>query len=482
MILFSCRVWASPGHVLDGVETFTLPNGMTFLLLSRPGAPVFSAYLRVKVGGVDEADGKTGIAHLLEHMAFKGSSQIGTRNFSEEKILLEKIETLQQRLRQASPQERVGLERQLQTLMREASRYVVKEEFSKIYQRNGATGLNATTSQDLTSYFVTLPSNKLALWAYLESQRLQDPVFREFYSERDVVMEERRMRVHDSPFGTLYEAFFAMAMPGSPYHRPTIGYEQDIRALTATDLRQFYNRYYVPGNMVVSLVGNFDLQQAKDLIIQYFGSLPAGPLPSPPQVQEVPELAPPPVVVSYDAQPAMVFGFPKPTLPHPDDYVFDVLDEVLCDGRTSRLYKTLVEEKKLVLGISCSAASPGSRLPNMFFIYAPLTPGHSAEEVLQAFDQEMEKIRKHGVSAQELQQAKKKLLAQWYYDLQGNEPLSESISYFQSIAGDWKYILTHPRYIEEVDNADLKRVVEKYLKPSRRRVGILQSNKTPQRI
>ncbi len=192
--------------------------------------------------------------------------------------------------------------------------------------------------------------------------------------------------------------------------------------------------------------------------------------------------APPPVVVSYDAQPAMVFGFPKPTLPHPDDYVFDVLDEVLCDGRTSRLYKTLVEEKKLVLGISCSASSPGSRLPNMFLVYAPLTPGHSAEAVLQAFDQEMEKIRKHGVSAQELQQAKKKLLAQWYYDLQGNESLAESISYFQSIAGDWKYILTHPKHIEGVDNADLKRVVKEYFSPSRRRVGILQSNKTPQRI
>ncbi|MDX1387468.1 MAG: pitrilysin family protein, partial [bacterium] len=246
---------ASPGSFLQDVQEVTLDNGMKFLLLRREGAPVFTAYIRVKVGGLDEKAGQTGIAHLLEHMAFKGTSQIGTKDYAKEKVVLAKIEELQLQKRKARGQARENLAKQISQLLEEAGEYVIKEEFSKIYQRNGASGLNATTSQDLTSYFVTLPSNKLRLWAYLESNRLQNPVFREFYSERDVVGEERRTRVDDSPFGKLYEAFIRLSFNSSPYRRPTIGYQADIEKLTATQLEEFYRRYYVPSNMVGAIVG-----------------------------------------------------------------------------------------------------------------------------------------------------------------------------------------------------------------------------------
>jgi predicted Zn-dependent peptidase len=476
--LCSGNLAADPGGILSKVHEFSLDNGMKFLLLPRKGAPVFTAYIRVAVGGVDEEPGRTGIAHLLEHMAFKGTREIGTKDYAQEKILLEKIEEVQSQMLRASPAERLRLKKTMDQLIAQAGDLVEKEEFSKIYQRNGGTELNATTSQDVTSYFVTLPSPKLRLWAYLESSRLKDSVFREFYSEREVVGEERRMRVEDSPFGSLYEAFLQLAFEKSPYRQPTIGYREDLPKLSASDLKSFYQKYYVPSNMVVALVGDFDLQEAESIIREYFATIPAGPKPPAPQVDEPRPSVEKRIAVPFDASPAMLFGYLKPNMPHEDDYVFDVLEQILCEGQTSRLYRDLVVQKKLVQKVVCSAATPGSRMENLFFVYASINQGHRPGEVLQAFDEQVRDLQTNGVSERELNKAKKNILSQWYFDLQSNDDIASSISYFQAIAGDWRYILGHQKKIQGIDSADIQRVVSTYLAPKRRRTAVLSPLKS----
>ena len=474
IIFWSGGLAANPAALLSNVHELTLDNGMRFLLLPRKGAPVFTAYIRVKAGGVDEEAGKTGLAHLLEHMAFKGTSEIGTKDYAKEKVLLDKIEEIQAKKLAAPASEQAALDKEMQGLIFQAEDLVVKEEFSKIYQRNGADDLNATTSQDITSYFVTLPSPKLRLWAYLESTRLRDPVFREFYSERQVVGEERRMRVDDSPFGKLYEQFLLLAFEKSPYRQPTIGYPQDLPRLSASDLKEFYEKYYVPSNIVVALVGDFDLQETESVIRHYFGSLPAGHQPPAPQVKEPEPNVEKQLAVPFDASPAMLFGYLKPNMPSEDDYIFDVLEQVLCEGQTSRLYRELVVRRKLAQNVMCSAATPGSRMENLFFVYVSIHRGHTAAEILQAFDEEVEKLKIHGISEQELNKAKKNILSSWFFDLQSNDDIASTISYFESVAGDWHYILNHQKKIQEITSQDIQRVISTYLTPARRRTVVLK--------
>ncbi|MCE9624086.1 MAG: insulinase family protein [Deltaproteobacteria bacterium] len=466
---------ANPGF-LDQVREVTLSNGMRFLLLRRPGAPVFTGYIQVKVGGIDEQEGQTGVAHLLEHMAFKGTTEIGTTDYAAERALLEKIEAVHAEWLKAQGPKKAALSKEMKALTEAAGRFVVKEDFSRIYLRNGGADLNATTSQDLTSYFVQLPNTKLKLWAFLESSRLKDPVFREFYSERDVVMEERRTRIDDSPFGKLYEALMELAFEKSPYRRPTIGYPADLQRVSATELSQFYHKYYVPSNMIGTVVGDIDLNETEKIIEEYFGTIPSGP--QPPKVEAV-EPAPVQekrVEVPFDAAPALMAGYLKPTMPHPDDYVFDVLDQVLCEGRTSRLYKRLVVQDRLVQNIGCSGSSPGARLDNLFFIYATILPGHSTDEVLKVIDEELQKIVKDGVPSDELKKAKKNLLADWNYEMQSNDEAAQMLSYFEALTGSWKYILEHPKRIEAVNSQDLQRVLKTYMGSERRRTAVLKPN------
>lgn len=467
---------ANPG-LLDQVQEITLSNGMRFLLLRRPGAPVFTAYIQVKVGGIDETDGQTGIAHLLEHMAFKGTTEIGTTDAAAEKKLLAEIEKVQTEWVTATPQRKAALAKRRQELAAEASRYVVKEEFSQIYMRNGGSGLNATTSQDLTSYFVQLPNTKLKLWAFLESSRLQDPVFREFYSERDVVREERRTRVDDSAFGKLYEAMMEISFDASPYRRPTIGYADDVEKLSATQLEEFYKKYYVPSNMVGAIVGDINIADTTKILENYFGKLPPGPKPPELKVTEPEPSAPKRVDVPFAASPMLMAAYLKPTMPNLDDYRFDVFVEVVCEGRTSRLYRRLVVQDRLVQNVGCSSGSPGSRLDNLFLIYASPLPGHSTEEVLAAIDDEFQKISRDGVGEAELKKAKKSLLAEWNYEMQSNDDVAQMLSYFEAVTGNWRYIQEHPQKIKSIGSADLQRLITTYLQPQRRRLAVLVPKK-----
>jgi predicted Zn-dependent peptidase len=436
----------------------------------------------VKVGGADEKQGKSGIAHMLEHMAFKGTPKIGTRNYEQEKKILEQIETVGVRLSELTRKgqdrspEGLRLKDQLKQLQKETEPLLVKDEFSRAFTKNGASNFNATTSKDITSYFEELPINKLELWAYLDSERLGNPVFREFYQERDVVLEERRTRVDNSPFGKNLEALFASAYEKSPYKDPTIGYEKEVAALTATDLKNFYKTYYVPQNMVGAVVGDIDIDETKAILDRYFGKIPAGPNPPPIQFEEPPQLKERRLSVKFDARDQIMMGYHKPTLPHREDYVFDLISEVFCEGRTSRLHQALVEKKKIAQSVDCDSGSPGSRLDNLFFVYASALGNHTPAELEKAIDEEIEKLRNAPVSQEELERARNQITSDRLFKMNSNLGLAEALTYFEVTAGDWKYLLQHEEVLKTITPKEIQDVARKYLVNTNRTVSILSNN------
>ncbi len=355
------------------VHVKTLPNGLTVLFLSRPEAPVFSFFTLVDAGDAQDPDGKTGLAHMMEHMAFKGTDEIGTTNYPAEKLALAKVESAyavydheNNRLVNRDDKKVAELKAAWEKAREEADRYVVKNEFGEIIERNGGVGLNASTGLDHTQYFYSLPSNRLELWAYLESDRFLHPVMREFYKERDVVMEERRMRTDSSPTGRLVEQFLSVAYDGSPYHRPGIGYASDLRHFSATDAANFFKKYYVPSNMVVAVVGDLDADKVFAIAEKYFGRIPSGPKPEeyvPVQTKQNTERK----VVLHDAsQPFYIEGYQKPSYRDKDDVVYSVISSVMSEGRTSRLYRSLVRDQKIAVAAEGFSGFPGDKYRNLY--------------------------------------------------------------------------------------------------------------------
>src|SRR6266853_1691648 len=270
-----------------------LPNGLTVLIMERPEAPVFSFYTRVDAGSAQEVPGITGLAHMFEHMAFKGTHEIGTTNWPAEKVALEKVEQayeayMKENLKETGrdPKKVAELEKEWQDAVAAADEYVIPNEFGEIVESQGGVGLNASTDRDETTYFYSFPQNRLELWAYLESERFLEPVMRQFYKERDVVYEERRMSVDSSPQGRLLEQFLRAAFIAHPYGRPVIGWPSDLKAFSATDALNFFRKYYVPANMVVTVVGDVKAAEALPIMEKYFGRIPARPEPEPLRTQE----------------------------------------------------------------------------------------------------------------------------------------------------------------------------------------------------
>ena len=265
-----------------------LPNGLTLIVCERPEAPVFSFYTLVDAGSADDPQGASGLAHMFEHMAFKGTNEIGTTNYPAEKVALQKVEETQTAY-DAEYRKRVGkdpaklaaLKKSFDDAVTAAQQYVIPNEFSEIAEQNGAVGLNASTGEDSTQYFWSMPSNRLELWAYLESSRIGDPVEREFYKERDVVEEERRMRIDSSPTGRMLEQLAATAYVAHPYGRSGVGWQSEISQVNATEAAAFHSKYYVPANIVVAVVGDVKAATAMPLLERYFGAIPGGPKPEP---------------------------------------------------------------------------------------------------------------------------------------------------------------------------------------------------------
>jgi len=464
------------------ISTFTLDNGLRFIVVERHDAPVFSYVSMCKVGSVNEVPGITGLAHMFEHMAFKGSTEIGTENYAKEKKALDAVDEAQAawwqaKLRGASDDELQQMKDAMKAAEENADHYVVTNEFGNIVEQAGGTGLNASTQSDVTTYFYNLPSNKLELWAYLESQRFIHPVFREFYKERDVVEEERRMRTDSSPFGRLLEEFVATAYKAHPYGQPTIGHMSDLEAFTRTDARAFRDKYYVPGNVVFCLVGDVDPEQVKSFAKKYFGPWRKAPVPEPVRTIEPEQIAERTVILEDPGQPLLVMGYHKPAASDPDDAAFDVLTEVLANGRSSRLYRRLVKDDKSAVQLGAFTGFPGQLYPSLFLVFAIPAKDFTAAQCEATIFEEIESIKNGEISPEEVEGAKTRLKANWIRGIRSNTGLARELCSEEVLLGDWKKGFSYPGEVDAVTLDDLTRLSNLYLIKKNLTVGTIVTEK-----
>ncbi|MDY0301001.1 MAG: pitrilysin family protein [Trichlorobacter sp.] len=460
-----------------------LKNGLKLLMVKRDASPTVSAWIRFKVGSVDERSDERGIAHLLEHMLFKGTKTLGTTDYSKEQPLLDEIELTAQSLlaEQAKGSKADGaivasLTEKLTDLENKAQQYVIKDEFFELYARNGGVGYNAFTSRDGTTYLISLPANKLELWAAIESDRMRNPVLREFYSERSVVMEERRRSYDAAPASKLWESFVAAAYPAHPYGQPIIGWMSDIQHLSRTKAEQFLHRFYAPNNVVIAIVGAINPQEVIALVEKYFGDLqPGTPVPDVYTKEESPR-GEKRVEVLGDAEPEVLIGFGKTAVGEKDDEVFDVLEAVLGEGRTSRLYRKIVLEKQLATSVSVFSA-PGSRYPGLFVLHATPRSPHTAKEVETALLEELEKLKNEPVSQRELQRIQNRLDYEEARRMSTNGGLARNLTEYEAVTGSWRFMTSYRAKLAAVTADDVRRVANKWLTRENRIVGTLVNNK-----
>lgn len=471
---------ASAQSLADRVVEQTLSNGLTVLMVERHQAPIISFQITYKVGSVNEHNGITGVAHLYEHMAFKGTERLGSSDYQKEKEVLDALEALNREIVQeeakgpeADPERLKGFREKFEALEKEAKQWVVTNELAELYNRNGSVGFNASTSRDVTSYVVSLPSNRLPLWVAIEADRMANTVLREFYKERDVVLEERRRSVDTNPGGKLYETFLATAFLAHPYGYPTIGWPSDVGSLSATETERFFRTYYTPSNTVIALVGDFKAAEVIPLLEKTFGAIPSGPPPPRVVTVEPPQLGERRVEVEDEANPQVVIGYHKPNFEHPDDPVFDVIDSLLSLGRTSRLYKKLVVEKKIAVGASSNSGTPGARYANLFTLSATPRAPHTAAEVEEAIYEELERLKNEPPTEKELEKVITNLNAGLVRSLRSNRGLASQLAYFEAVAGDWRYVLRNRDKIMEVTGEDVMRVARTYFTKKNRTVATL---------
>ena len=452
------------------VTEFSLPNGLHFIVAERHEAPVVSFHTYVDAGSVDDPSGQTGIAHMFEHMAFKGTESIGTTNFPEERKAIDLIEAAYDRLEAEenkgpkADQDRIRvLSEQVQAAIERSQEYVVPNEYPRIIEENGGVGLNAETSYDATQYFYSLPSNRLELWFLLESQRFLHPDFREFYKERNVVQEENRMRVESSAQGKLMEDFLATAFEAHPYRNPPGGWPSDVAHLRVADARAFFDRYYVPANIVIAIVGDVNPAEARRLAERYFGPLPKRPLPPLLHTEEPPQPGPKIAVVDSPSQPILMMGYKRPNQYDKDDPVFDIISEILSGGRTGLLYQTLVRDKKLALETETADTFPDGRYPNLFLLFVTPALGHTVEENEKALAETLETFKAQKVDAETLARVKTKARASVIRRLDNNEGLAALLTANYAAYGDWRKLFTSLDDLDKVTAEDVQRVAKQYL-------------------
>lgn len=469
-------------RVVQNLTQFTLDNGMKFIVLRRTQAPVVSFVTYADVGGVDEPDGKTGVAHFLEHLAFKGTDRIGTKNYAKEKKLLDDLDRVVAEIQQANKagqKDKVAtLEAEFKKLEEQAHKVVNQNELGKIVEQSGGVGLNATTSTEATKYFYSFPANKLELWMSLESERFLNPVLRrEFYKEKDVILEERRMRVDNSPIGQMIEKFNDTAFQKHPYKRPVIGYDEDIRNLTPEDVQQFFEKHYVPSNLTVAVVGDVNPVEVKKMAEAYFGRYEAKPKPQQEIATEPKQTREREFTLNLPSQPWYLEGYHRPNLNHPDNAVYEIIGGLLSDGRTSRLYKSLVEKQQLALAAQGFSGFPGDKYPNLMLFYALTAPGHTVDQVATALREQIEALKIQPVSAKELKRVKTNARAGLLRSLDSNMGMAQQLLEYQVKTGSWKNLFQQLEKIEAVTPKDIMRVAQQTFVSENRTIGKLLPKK-----
>jgi predicted Zn-dependent peptidase len=471
---------ASAGPRLAVVE-HRLKNGMKFLIVERHVSPTVAAYVRFHVGGVNDPAGQTGIAHLLEHMMFKGTSTFGTTNYAAERPLMQREDQLSQELQAIEYRERTtpfarpqpahvaNLKRQIAQIQALEKKYVLDNELDEAYDHLGAVGMNAFTGSDSTTYVVELPANALEPWAYAESDRIRDPVFREFYTERDVVHEERRMRTETQPEGFVSETMDAIAYIAHPYHNPVIGWPTDIDNTKRAEVLQYFRTHYAPNNAVVAIVGDVKPQEVIRLAEKYFGPIPRQSQPLQPLTVEPEQHGERRATVVFEASPQLSMVYHIPAIDHPDAPALQVLGDILSDGRTSRLYLAITQKG---LGQAGANGETGP-FPNVFGINATPRQPTTTDELEKAILAELERVKTEPVTDREMERYRNQLDASTVRALESNSGIATLLLDEEAKAGDWRYYYKELALLKAVTPADLMRVARKYLTAENRSVVTL---------
>lgn len=452
-----------------------LPNGLTLIVCNRPEAPVFSYTTYVDAGDVDDPSGESGLAHMFEHLAFKGTSQIGTKDWPAEKIALAKVEAANNAYEAEylkpvgrDPKKLEELHKAFLAAQAEAEKYVIPNQFSELAESNGANGLNAETGLDSTQYYWSMPINRLQLWAWMESSRLSDTVPREFYKERSVVMEERRMRVDSNPTGRLIEQFLATAFVAHNYGRSGVGWPSEVSQINATEAMAFHKKYYAASNIVIAVVGDVDAKKDLPMLEQYFSRVPGGPKPEDMTTVEPKQFAEKSVVIREATQPLYLEGYHRPDYRNPDDAVYDAISDIMSNGRVSRLYRDLVEKQQIAAAAGGFSPFPGAKYPNLFTFYAYPLPGHTPEEMRTALHKEIDRLKTTDVTDDELAMFKTRARADLLRGLANNQGLASALAEYQTRYGDWRELFLQLDRIDKVTKADIRRVANQVFIPSNR--------------
>ncbi len=475
LFLLASVSWAGTQDYLDRYEDrvteFRLDNGLRFLVIERHESPVASFVTFVDAGSVNEPRGKSGVAHVLEHMAFKGTRTIGTTDWDSEKPLLKAIRKVYTRIRRleaaSDPREQKlhELRDKLATLREKAGKYVESNEFSRIIEQEGGVDLNAATSADYTMYQCSLPANKAELWFYMESRRLRDPVWREFFTEKKVVLEERRSRVESNPIGRLIQQMTATAYSAHPYGSPTIGWTSDLENLGPDDLQAFYDRFYRPGNITVAVAGDVDPQRIRDLARRYFGSLSGKGSPMPDHVTKEPKQESiKRLKMTTVNQPAYARAYHSVERGDADAPVLECMARILAEGRTSRLYQDLVQDERLASQVMAFNGYPGDKFPSLFVIFAVPNKGVGLDELEKGIQSELDLLREEGVDSEELERAKTSIRAELIRRMGSNLGLAKSFAQAEAQLGDWQRVFTYLDRVEEVTPEQVRRAAETYLR------------------
>ena len=468
------------------ISTKVLPNGLTLLICERQDAPVFSYVTFVDAGDVNDPSGDSGLAHMFEHLAFKGTTEIGTKDYAAEKVALEKVEAANNAFEAeklnplgANPEKLKELAAKFKAAQDEAHTFVIPNQFTEVAERNGAAGLNAETGLDETLFFWSMPENRLELWAWLESGRLADVVPREFYAERNVVMEERRMRTDSDPIGRLLEQFLATAYVAHPYGRSSIGWPSEVGQITATEAMDFHKKYYVGSNLVVAVVGDVKAQEVMPVLEKYFSRVPAGPKPEEMTTVEPKQFAEKTVAIKEQTQPFYIEGYHRPSYRDPDDAVYDAIADIMSNGRVSRMYRSLVRDQQIAAEAQGFSPYPGDKYPGLFAFYAVPLPGHAPAEMRDAIHKEIEKLKAADVTDDELKMFKTRARADLLRGLADNQGLANALAEYQTRYGDWRELFKQLDKVDKVTKADIRRVANEVFVASNRTSAWIETEAAP---
>ncbi len=364
-----------------------------------------------------------------------------------------------------------ALEKEIAELETDAKRYIVRNELWEIYRRNGGVRLNASTSREGTQYFVSLPNNRLELWVLLESDRMRNPVFREFYTEREVVQEERRQNVETNPRGQLMEAALATAFVALPYRHPVLGWPGELQNLTRPQTQEYFRTYYAPNNALAVLVGDLDPTAVIRMVERYFGDIPAQVIPPPPVLEEPSQPGERRIRVEFPAEPQLLMLYRVPPIAHADTHALTVLGALLGDGRSSRLHKRLVEERRLVTSI---AVGPWfMRHAGLFLIHATPRAPHTLEEVEAAIEQELTRAKTEPPTPRELLKVRNQIEVGTVRSLANNGGLASRLGDAWALTGDWRFAFEERERIQAVTADEVLVVAKRYLLPRQRTVAWL---------